>query len=164
FDTSAGHVLEDFMLRAAPMALELLAIASIYKVVPHRTVQWRHAIAGALLATVLFELVKSGIGLYLGTFGNYSKIYGTLAFVPIFLLWIFLSWIAVWLGASVASSISAFRYQPVSMRLPHGYEFYGLLRLLARFNEARRHGRGLHSDEIQQLEPILTDALVQDML
>src|SRR5690606_6506507 len=74
FDTSAGHVLEDFMLRAAPMALELLAIASIYKVVPHRTVQWRHAIAGALLATVLFELVKSGIGLYLGTFGNYSKI------------------------------------------------------------------------------------------
>ena len=164
FDTSAGHVLEDFMLRAAPMALELLAIASIYKVVPHRTVQWRHAIAGALLATVLFELVKSGIGLYLGTFGNYSKIYGTLAFVPIFLLWIFLSWIAVLLGASVASSISAFRYQPVSMRLPHGYEFYGLLRLLARFNEARRHGRGLHSDEIQQLEPILTDALVQDML
>ncbi|MGH8075677.1 MAG: YihY family inner membrane protein [Lysobacter sp.] len=164
FDTSAGHVLEDFMLRAAPMALELLAIASIYKVVPHRTVQWRHAIAGALLATVLFELVKSGIGLYLGTFGNYSKIYGTLAFVPIFLLWIFLSWIAVLLGASLASSISAFRYQPVSMRLPHGYEFYGLLRLLARFNEARRHGRGLHSDEIQQMEPILTDALVQDML
>ncbi|MGQ4584656.1 YihY family inner membrane protein [Lysobacter sp. F60174L2] len=164
FDTSAGHVLEDFMLRAAPMALELLAIASIYKVVPHRTVHWRHAIAGAVLATLLFELVKSGIGLYLGTFGNYSRIYGTLAFVPIFLLWIFLSWIAVLLGASLASSISAFRYQPVSMRLPHGYEFYGLLRLLARFNEARRHGRGLHTDEIQQLEPILTDALVQDML
>lgn len=164
FDTSAGHALEKLMLQLAPMALELLAFAAIYKVVPHRTVQWRHAVAGALLAAVLFELIKGGIGLYLGTFGNYSKIYGTLAFVPIFLLWIFLSWFAVLLGASLASTISAFRYQPASMRLPHGYEFYGLLRMLGRFNEARHHGKGLHSDEIQQLEPILTDALVQEIL
>ena len=164
FDTEAGHVLEAAMLRLAPMALEVFAFATIYKVVPHRTVQWRHAIAGALLATVLFELVKGGIGIYLGTFGNYSRIYGTLAFVPVFLLWIFMSWIAVLLGASLASSISAFRYQPVSMRLPEGYEMYGLLRLLARFNEARGRGEGLHSDDIQRLEPILTDALVQEIL
>ena len=159
-----GHVLEAAMLRLAPMALEVFAFATIYKVVPHRTVQWRHAIAGALLATVLFELVKGGIGIYLGTFGNYSRIYGTLAFVPVFLLWIFMSWIAVLLGASLASSISAFRYQPVSMRLPEGYEMYGLLRLLARFNEARTSGAGLHTDDIQRLEPLLTDSLVQEML
>ncbi|CAG4976101.1 MAG: YihY family inner membrane protein [Lysobacter sp.] len=164
FDTEAGHVLEAAMLRLAPMALEVFAFATIYKVVPHRTVQWRHAIAGALLATVLFELVKGGIGIYLGTFGNYSRIYGTLAFVPVFLLWIFMSWIAVLLGASLASSISAFRYQPVSMRLPEGYEMYGLLRLLARFNEARTSGAGLHTDDIQRLEPLLTDSLVQEML
>ncbi len=164
FDTDAGHALESLMLRFAPMALEMLAFAAIYKVVPHRTVHWRHAIAGALLAAVLFELIKGGIGLYLGTFGNYSRIYGTLAFVPIFLLWIFLSWFAVLLGASLASSISAFRYQPAAMRLPHGYEFYGLLRMLGRFNDARHHGKGLHSDDIQRLEPILTDSLVQEML
>ena len=164
FDTEAGHVLEAAMLRLAPMALEVFAFATIYKVVPHRTVQWRHAIAGALLATVLFELVKGGIGIYLGTFGNYSRIYGTLAFVPVFLLWIFMSWIAVLLGTSLASSISAFRYQPVSMRLPEGYEMYGLLRLLARFNEARTSGAGLHTDDIQRLEPLLTDSLVQEML
>ena len=164
FDTEAGHLLENLMLQVAPLALELLAFAAIYKVVPHRTVHWRHAIAGALLAAVLFELIKGGIGLYLGTFGNYSKIYGTLAFVPIFLLWIFLSWFAVLLGASLASTLSAFRYQPASMRLPLGYEFYGLLRMLARFNEARGRGEGLHSDDIQRLEPILTDALVQEIL
>ena len=152
------------MLRLAPMAIELLAFAAIYRVVPHRTIKWRHAVAGALLAVFLFEAIKWGISLYLGSFGSYSKIYGTLAFVPIFLLWIYLSWTAVLLGASLASSISAFRYQPAHMRLPHGYEMYGLLRLVARFNEARKHGRGLHSDQIQQLEPMLTDALVQEML
>ena len=105
-----------------------------------------------------------GIGIYLSSFGWYSTIYGTLAFVPVFLLWIYLSWTAVLLGASLASSISAFRYQPAGMRLPVGYEIYGLLRLLARFNEARKVGKGLHSDEIQRLEPMLTDTMVQQML
>ncbi|MGV8941595.1 MAG: YihY family inner membrane protein [Lysobacter sp.] len=164
FSTGAGHVLQELVLRTAPMALELLAFAAIYRVVPHRTVQWRHAFAGALLATCLFELVRWGLGLYLGTFGNYSKIYGTLAFVPIFMMWIFLSWVGVLLGASLASSSSAFRYQPAAMRLPLGFEMYGLLRLLARFNEAREHGNGLHIDDILRLEPILTDALAQEML
>ncbi|MGY0618570.1 YihY family inner membrane protein [Lysobacter sp. A378] len=164
FDTAAGHALEVVMLQVAPMVLELIAFSAIYRVVPHRTVQWRHAIAGAVLATCLFELVRWGLGVYLGTFGNYSRIYGTVAFVPIFMMWIFLSWVGVLLGASLASSSSAFRYQPVSMRLPVGYEIYGLMRLLARFNEARERGEGLHSEDIQHLEPILTDALIQEML
>lgn len=164
FDSVPGRFLESAMLWVAPLVIETFALAAIYRVVPHRTVQWRHALAGALLAAVLVELVKWGIGLYLGNFSSYSKIYGTLAFVPVFLLWVFLSWVAVLLGASLASSISAFRYQPISMRLPEGYEIYGLLRLLARFDDARKHGEGLHADDILKLEPILTDALVQEML
>ena len=164
FETQSGRVLQNLMLRAAPMVIELVAITAIYRVVPHRTIQWRHAFAGALLAMLLFEAVKWGLGLYLGSFNSYSKIYGPLAAVPILLLWIYLSWVAVLLGASLASSMSEFRYQPAAMRLPLGFEMYGLLRLLARFNEVRREGRGLHSDEIERLEPMLTDALVQQML
>lgn len=164
FETDAGHLLENAMLRLAPMAIELLAFAAIYRVVPHRTVKWRHALAGALLATLLLESVKLVMSLYLGNFTTYSKIYGTLAFVPIFLLWIYVGWVSILLGASLASSVSAFRYQPAAMRLPLGYEIYGLLRLLSRFHEARAQGHGLHSDTIQQLEPILTDSLVQEML
>ena len=164
FETQSGRVLQTMMLRAAPMAIELVAITAIYRVVPHRTIHWRHAFAGALLAMLLFEAVKWGLGLYLGSFNSYSKIYGPVAAVPILLLWIYLSWVAVLLGASLASSMSEFRYQPASMRLPLGFEMYGLLRLLARFNEVRREGRGLHSDEIERMEPMLTDALVQQML
>lgn len=164
FETQSGRALQTLMLRTAPMIIELVAITAIYRVVPHRTIQWRHAFAGALLATLLFEAVKWGLGLYLGSFNSYSKIYGPLAAVPILLLWIYLSWVAVLLGASLASSMSEFRYQPASMRLPLGFEMYGLLRLLARFNEVRKEGRGLHSDEIERLEPMLTDALVQQML
>ena len=164
FETTAGLALETVMVRLAPMAIEWTTFATIYKVVPHRTVQWKHAIAGGLLATVAFEAVKWGLGLYLSTFGSYSKIYGALAAVPVFLLWVYLSWISVLLGASLASSISAFRYQPAAMRLPLGFEMYGLVRLLARFNEARRRGRGLHVDDILRIEPLLTDGLAQQML
>ena len=84
--------------------------------------------------------------------------------MPIFLLWIYFGWVSILLGASFASSMSAFRYQPAAMRLPIGYEIYGLLRMLGRFDEARCRGKGLHSDEIQRMEPMLTDALVQQML
>jgi membrane protein len=164
FQTSAGLALETLMVRLAPMAIEWATFATIYKVVPHRTVQWKHAIAGGLLATVAFEAVKWGLGLYLSTFGSYSKIYGALAAIPVFLLWVYLSWVAVLLGASLASAISAFRYQPAAMRLPVGYEMYALIRLLARFNEARRDGRGLHIDQILRIEPLLTDGLAQQLL
>jgi membrane protein len=164
FETEPGRLLEAVMLRLAPMTIELFAFTAIFRVVPHRTIKWRHAAMGALLSVLLFELVKWSIGLYLGSFGAYQKIYGPFAFVPIFLLWIYLGWVSILLGASFASSMSAFRYQPLAMRLPEGYELYGLLRMLGRFAEQRQKGKGLHSEEIQRLEPMLTDALVQELL
>lgn len=164
FKSASGQWLQHLMLQVAPMTIELVAFATIYRVVPHRTIQWRHALAGGFLAVLLLELVKSLIALYLGSFDAYQKIYGPLAFVPIFLLWVYLGWVAILLGASFASSMSAFRYQPAHMRLPDGYELYGILRMLGRFAQARREGRGLHSDEIQAMEPMLTDALVQQLL
>ncbi len=115
FDTQLGDLLESTHAAAGADGDRAGSpFAAIYRVVPHRTVKWRHALAGALLATLLFELVKWGLGVYLGRFGNYSRrSTAPLAFVPIFLLWIYLSWVAVLLGASLASSMSAFRYQPV---------------------------------------------------
>lgn len=164
FETLPGRWLEALMLRLAPMAIELLAFAAVFKVVPHRTVAWRHALAGGLLSMLLFECVKSGLGLYLGSFDSYQKIYGAVALVPILMLWIYLSWVSILFGASLASSMSAFRYQPKALRLPHGHELYGLLRMLGRFQQARRRGDGLSSERIQQLEPSLTDSMVQHLL
>ena len=164
FETQAGRWLEALLLRLAPMAIELLAFAAVFRLVPHRTVAWRHAFAGALLSTGLFEAVKSGLGLYLGSFDSYQKIYGAIALVPIVMLWIYLSWVSILFGASFASSMSAFRYQPKALRLPHGHEIYGLLRMLGRFQQARMRGEGLTSEQIEALEPSLTDSMVQSLL
>jgi len=164
FSTSEGQALSGFALRLAPVLIELLLITALYRVVPHRSVALRHAFAGALLATVLLELVKWGLSLYLGMFHTYQRIYGALAVLPILMIWIYLGWVSVLLGASFASAVSAFRYQPAAMRLPEGYELYGLLRLLGRFAQARRGGRGLHTDEMLDIEPMLTDTQLKQFL
>lgn len=164
FQTQPGQWLEYWLLRATPTAIEYVVLVVIYRMVPHRTIQWRYAALGALLAVVMTEAVKLAASSYLGSFGTYEKIYGTLALIPIFLGWVYFSWVSVLLGASLASSLAAFRYQPATQRLPLGYEIYGLLRLIGRFHEARTRGKGLHLDDVRQLEPLLTDALVQQML
>ena len=162
FETLAGRWLEALMLRLAPMGIELLAFAAVFKVVPHRTVAWRHALAGALLSMALFECVKWGLGLYLGSFGSYQKIYGTLAFVPIFLLWIFLSWVSILFGASFASSMSAFRYQPQALRLPHGLR---AVRAAAHAGplpaRARHPATACTANRSRRWNPCLTDSMVQ---
>ena len=164
FETLPGRWLEAVMLRLAPMAIELFAFATIFRVVPHRTVKWRHALSGAALSMLVFECVKTGLAVYLSSFDSYQKIYGAIALLPILMLWIYLGWSSILFGASLASSMSAFRYQPATLRLPHGFELYGLLRMLGRFQLARASGRGLHSHDIHGLEPILTDDLIQELL
>ena len=164
FHTSEGRWVAHAAWRLAPMAVEFLGIALIYRVVPQHSVRGRHALAGALLATICLEAVKWGLGLYLGSFQTYQRLYGALSALPILLLWTYLSWVSVLSGASLASSMAAFRYQPQDMRLPDGHEFYALLRLLGRFQLARRQGNGLDEDTLLRLEPVLDDLLQQKLL
>jgi len=164
FQTEPGQWLHRALLWLTPMLIEWLTFATIYRVVPHRSVEWRHALGGALLALVLLELGKWGMGLYLGNIDTYERIYGQIAFLPIFLLWVYFGWIAVLLGASFASALADFRYQPAHLRLPPGSEFYGLLRMLGRFLEQRRHGAGLDSQALTRLEPMLTDSQAQRLI
>jgi membrane protein len=151
------------LLQLLPLLIELAIFTIAYRVIPNRTVAWRHALVGGLLATLLFEFAKTGFAMYLGR-ANYQQLYGAVAVIPIFLLWIYVSWVVVLLGASIAASLSAFRFQPLAMRLPAGYELFGLLRLLGRFATAQRSGKGLHTEELRQLEPMLTDDLLMRML
>ena len=164
FDQPQWQWLASWGTGITPILIELLVVMLVYRVVPHHTVKWRHAFAGALLAVALLEVVKTGLGMYLGSFDGYQRLYGALAAIPILMLWIYLAWIAILLGASLASSLAAFRYQPVEMRLPAGHEMYALLRLIGRFQQARRGGKGLHTAQMLNLEPMLTDTLLQRFL
>lgn len=152
------------LLGYLPNAVELLVFTLAYWLIPHRSVPLRFALAGGLFATVLFEVAKRGFAAYLLGVPTYEQLYGALAVVPIFMVWVYLSWVVVLLGASFSASLSSFRYQPRALRLPAGMEMYGYLRLLGRLAQARRDGRGLHIADVQDVEPMLTDDLLQRML
>jgi len=66
---------------------------------PNRPVATRHAIAGGIVTAIGFALVQRGFGLYVSAFPSYTLIYGAFATVPIFLVWLYLSWLVVLMGA-----------------------------------------------------------------
>ncbi len=86
----------------------------IYTVVPNKKVSIRHSAAGALVAAIFFTLGKQAFAWYIKTFPSYQLIYGAMATLPIMLLWIQLSWIAILLGAQLAAVLADMR------RLKHG--------------------------------------------
>jgi len=98
------------LLGLSPVVASLLAFTLMYAVVPNVRVRIRHAFIGALVAALLFEVAKRGFGYYVTTFPTYEAIYGALATIPIFLVWIYLSWLLVLLGAEVAHCLRVFSW------------------------------------------------------
>jgi len=93
-----------FALRAVPVAMSAIAFFLIYRIVPHRAVPYRHAALGAVVAAVLFEAAKPVFTFYVRASPTYSMVYGAFAAVPVFLVWIYLSWLVVLFGAELTAS------------------------------------------------------------
>ncbi len=102
-------------LRFLPFLLGTIAIALLYIVIPNCEVNWRDALIGGAVAAFLFEGAKKGFGIYLATFPTYEAVYGALAAIPIFLVWMFVSWFAVLAGGVLTAAIGDWRKGPPEM-------------------------------------------------
>lgn len=129
--------------------LETFAVAALFRYVPNTVVRWRHAIVGGFFVAVCTALGKRALTAYFGAVPTYALVYGAFATVPIFLVWIYLSWVIVLLGAVIAA-YAPLVGKPVA-RWPDapGVEFHLALVVLAELAAARRLGRGgLDADAI----------------
>ena len=161
----AGHGVAGFRLwLLAPFLITWVGLSVLYQAVPNCRVRWRDAITGALVAAVLFEFARKGFAAYVQGVANYKEVYGALAAIPIFLIWVYLSWVIVLLGAILAAALHAFEYRHSDELLPPGCEFVGLLRVVQRFAEAQRAGAALDDAGLRARERFLTADLLQRYL
>jgi membrane protein len=162
----SGYDLKAHLLSWLPFLTTSVAFTLLYVLIPNCFVLGRHALLGGVTAAVLFELAKYGFGVYVRTVPTH-EIYGALAVIPIFLIWIYLSWVIVLLGAHITFCLSAFRLAPEKAgRKEADWDFIEVFRIIVLlwrmqkegrslgFNIMRRHGFRIpqyHFNEIMEL-------------
>lgn len=93
-----------------PMGLKFVAAMLLFTVVPNTAVAWRHALAGAGFTVVLLEIARVAFAASMKYFiSSYKIVYGAVAALPIFLLWIYISWVIVLTGAIVTATLGEWR-------------------------------------------------------
>lgn len=131
-------------LKIVPVLLTTVAFSLLFRVVPNRYVPMRHAIIGGLVAAAAFESMNRGFGFFVAHFPTYKLVYGAFASIPIFLLWIYLSWLTILSGALIAASLSRWKHHGVQQLNASG-QFYFAVRILGVMQT------GLKTGEVQSL-------------
>ena len=161
-DTMPGGV--HLLFASIEFALVGGGLAAMYRYVPNVHVRWTHAGSGGVFAAIGFEVAKRGLAWYVGLVPAYSLIYGAFATLPIFLLWIYLSWLVVLFGAVIAAYAPSLSMRVARMPDTPGYRFalaVALLRELARVRGAAQKGlsatalAGAVRVDPLQVEPVL---------
>jgi membrane protein len=136
----------DLVIGVLPFLFTCAALTLLYAIVPNRYVRPRDALVGGIVAGVVFEIAKRGFAIYLARFPTYTLIYGAFATIPIFLVWLYLSWVVVLGGATLTAMLPAYRYaegRPIA-----GRDFMDALAVLAVLARAQDKGGALRLTQI----------------
>ena len=154
-------------------------MAALYRYVPNTYVKWSHAWVGGVFVAVGIELAKKALSLYLSSVPTYSLIYGAFATLPILLVWIYLAWVIVLMGAVIAAYLPSL-LAGVSRRggdngvgSAKGWQFQLAIEVLQRLTSVRAaSNRGCSASslaqalrvDVLQLEPVLATLIELDWL
>ena len=156
------------LLGSLEFALLAAAMSGLFHYVPNTYVRWRDALAGGLFVSVGFEVAKRGFAWYLASVPTYSTVYGAFATVPIFLIWIYLGWVIVLLGAVIAAYAPSLQMHVVHHEATPGHRFglaLAVLRELAGARGGAAHGLTL-TQVAQRLstDPLQIDPIVEALV
>lgn len=134
-DTVHGGL--QFVLSSVPLLLTGLGFTGLFMGVPNCRVYWKDALVGGFGTAIVLELMRIGFAYYLIRFPSYTIIYGAFATVPIFLLWMYMSWLAVLSGATVAATLPAIRQRHWDTKHHSGSLFVNAITVLAQLWKAQ---------------------------
>lgn len=133
---------------ALPFLMENLAFSVMFFVIPNQKIKLLHAIFSGTVTAILFEIAKSCFAIFVSSFSTYQVIFGALAAVPLFLIWIYLCWGIVLLGAEFCHALGAFELPQTHSRSHPFVEVVNLLLLLAKF---QKQGKRLTDADLNQV-------------
>lgn len=134
------------ILVLVPVFFSAFLLTLMYIVVPNCHVPIKKGIIGGVVAAILFELAKGAFVQFIKFSPSYQLVYGAFAAVPLFLLWIYISWMIVLGGAEFVRALVVFR--ETRQRVPH---LQALLRLLESLWLKQQTGARLKPSEIRDL-------------
>lgn len=123
-------VLGAIIYTVASLALTTAGFTLLYLAVPNRDVDWQDAAWGGLVAGLAFELAKRGFAIFITQFPTYSKIYGALAALPLFLLWVYVSWVITLIGALLVAALPVVKYERWWHEAQPGGEFVDAMAII----------------------------------
>jgi len=135
--TSGGMGGLGLLLDALQFMILAGGAAAMYHYVPYTRVKWSHAWAGGLFASFAMELAKKLLVVYLAKVPTYSVVYGTFATVPILLVWIYLAWVIVLLGAVITAYLPSLLAGAVRRDTGAGWHFQLALETLRQLFQVR---------------------------
>ena len=153
-----------FLLGTFQLFLIAAGLAALYRYVPNTYVKWTHAWVGGIVAAAGIEVAKKALGLYLSYVPTYSMIYGAFATLPILLIWIYVAWVIVLMGAVVAAYLPSLLAGVARRGGGHGWQFQLAMEVLQRLNNFKtKTNRGCSASnlalalqvDVLQLEPVL---------
>ncbi len=153
------------LLDSLQFVLVASGMAAMFHFVPNTQVRWGHAWMGGLFVSAGMELARKGLALYLSKVPTYSVVYGAFATVPILLIWIYVAWVIVLLGAALTAYLPSLIAGVPRRRLGHGWQFQLALESLQLLERARSGSdRGLTLTQLRttlQVDPLRLEPVLQ---
>lgn len=164
-DTVDTELATSRLLPWLPLAATATAFVLCYKLIPHRPVRLRHALIGGITAALAFEAAKHLFAIYVTQFPTQQAVYGAFATLPIFLLWVYLSWVIVLIGAQLTHSLAV---APGPRRVPRddwrASDLFCAFRLLRQLHLAQHRGVAVGDEELRRQEPLLDHSQMDELL
>ncbi|WP_431097510.1 YihY family inner membrane protein [Polaromonas aquatica] len=160
-----------FLLSILQFSMVAGGMAALYRYVPNTYVKWSHAWVGGLFVAAGIEVAKRLLSLYLGAVPTYSLVYGAFATLPILLVWIYVSWVIVLMGAVIAAYLPSLLAGVARRGSAHGWHFQLAIEVLQKLHQALASPRrGMSASQLAellqvdglQLEPVLETLVALD--
>jgi len=142
-DTAGG--VGGFFITLLPTTMIIVMLTTFYVIIPNRNISLPAGLIGGVTAGILFTLLRKVFGWYIITFPTYQNIYGALSVVPIFLIWMYVSWLIVLMGAVLTASTNEWQSaggKPMASNVSSGARLVAAMQILGVLYDAGKEGTG----------------------